>query len=111
DFSGVVFEFSLIYDKPVIYTDPDIDLSPYDAWWLKKPLWTASALPRLGVRLTEENMQDLKSLIDDCLTDPRFAQGRAEVRSETWEYKGEGAVRASDYLVNKLEKLKKEEQQ
>ncbi|MBR3302434.1 MAG: CDP-glycerol glycerophosphotransferase family protein, partial [Firmicutes bacterium] len=111
DFSGVVFEFSLIYDKPVIYTDPDIDLSPYDAWWLKKPLWTASALPRLGVRLSEENMQDLKSLIDDCLTDPRFAQGRAEVRSETWEYKGEGAVRAADYLVNKLEKLKKEEQQ
>ena len=111
DFSGVVFEFSLIYDKPVIYTDPDIDLSPYDAWWLKKPLWTASALSRLGVRLTEENVQDLKALIDDCLTDPRFAAGRAEVRSETWEYKGEGAVRAADYLVNKLEELKKEERQ
>ncbi len=111
DFSGVVFEFSLIYDKPVIYTDPDIDLSPYDAWWLKKPLWTASALPRLGVQLTEDNMQDLKALIDECISDPRFAEGRAEVRSETWEYKGEGAVRAADYLVNKLEKLKKEEQQ
>lgn len=28
DFSGVVFDFSLIYDKPVIYTDPNFDLSP-----------------------------------------------------------------------------------
>ena len=111
DFSGVVFEFSLIYDKPVIYTDPDIDLSPYDAWWLKKPLWTASALPRLGVRLTEDNMQDLRSLIDSCLADPRFAEGRAEVRSETWEHKGEGAVLAADYLMDKLKELKKEEQQ
>ena len=111
DFSGVVFDFSLVYDKPVIYTDPDIDLSPYDAWWLGKPLWTASALPRLGMRLTEENMQDLKSLIDECLADPRFAEGRAEVRSETWEHKGEGASRAADYLMNKLEELKKEEQQ
>ena len=111
DFSGVVFDFSLIYDKPVIYTDPDIDLSPYDAWWLKKPLWTASALPRLGMRLTAENMQDLKSLIDECLADPRFEQGRAEVRSETWAHKGEGAVRAADCIIEKLEELKKEEQQ
>lgn len=110
DFSGVVFDFSLVYDKPVIYTDPDIDLSPYDAWWLNKPLWTASALPRLGMRLTEENMQDLKSLIDECLVDPRFSQGRAEVRSETWECKGEGASRAADYLISKLAELKKEEQ-
>lgn len=111
DFSGVVFDFSLIYDKPVIYTDPDIDLSPYDAWWLGKPLWTASALPRLGMRLTEENMQDLKTLIDECMSDPRFEQGRAEVRSETWAYKGEGASRAADYLIDKLEELRKEEQQ
>lgn len=35
DFSGVVFEFALIYDKPVIYTNPDFDLDPYDAWWLE----------------------------------------------------------------------------
>ena len=31
DFSGVIFDFTLVYDKPVIYTDPDIDLAPYDA--------------------------------------------------------------------------------
>ena len=55
-------------------------------------------------------MQDLKSLIDECLVDPRFSQGRAEVRSETWECKGEGASRAADYLISKLAELKKEEQ-
>lgn len=31
DFSGVVFEFALVYDKPVIYTNPDFNLDPYDA--------------------------------------------------------------------------------
>lgn len=55
DFSGVIFDFVLIYDKPVIYTDPNFDLSPYDAWWLDNPLWTTSALPRLGRQLTEKN--------------------------------------------------------
>ena len=105
DFSGVIFEFCLIYDKPVIYTDPKFDVSMYDAWWLDTPLWTLSALPRLGAELTEENMQDLKSLVDTCLEDPRYAEGRRQVKEETWCYAGEGAVRAADYLVSKYEEL------
>ena len=48
DFSGVIFDFTLVYDKPVIYTNPQFDLSLYDAWWLKEPIWTTTALPRLG---------------------------------------------------------------
>jgi len=105
DFSGVIFEFCLIYDKPVIYTDPKIDLSPYDAWWLDTPLWTTTALPRLGAQLTEENMENLKDLIDTCLDDPRYKAGRDQVKAETWEHPGEGAARAADYLINKYEEL------
>lgn len=105
DFSGVIFDFALVYDKPVIYTDPNFDLSPYDAWWLDKPLWTESALLRIGTRLTEDNMKDLKSLIDECISDPRFAKGRAEVKRETWENAGLGAKSAADYLIDKHERL------
>ena len=105
DFSGVVFDFTLIFDKPVIYTDPRFDVSLYDAWWLKKPLWTASALPRLGCQLTQENMGDLKTLIDTCITDSRYAEGRSQVKAETWAYAQEGAERVVDYLVAKHEAL------
>lgn len=105
DFSGVIFDFALVYDKPVIYTDPKFDLGPYDAWWLDTPLWTTSALPRIGCELTDENMPHLKDLIDTCLADPRYAEGRKAVKAETWAHCGEGAVRAVDYLVNKCEEL------
>ena len=105
DFSGVIFEFCQIYDKPVIYTDPKFDLSMYDAWWLERPLWTTTALPRLGTQLTPENMTDLKSLIDECLEDPRFEEGRRQVKEETWAYPGEGAKRAADYLIAKYDEL------
>lgn len=105
DFSGVIFDFTLIFDKPVIYTDPKFDVGPYDAWWLKEPLWTASALPRLGCQLSPENMADLKSLIDRCLTDSRYAEGRRQVCTETWEHPGEGAVRTVDYLLQKYTEL------
>ena len=105
DFSGVAFDFALVYNKPIIYTDPKIDISVYDAWWLDKPLWTASALPRLGRELTDENMENLKELIDNCLEDSQYTQGREEVKAETWAYTGEGAARVADYLINKYDEL------
>ena len=64
DFSGVIFDFALVYDKPVIYTDPQFDLSPYDAWWLETPLWRTTALPRLGRELTDDNMENPDMLRD-----------------------------------------------
>ncbi len=105
DFSGVIFDFTLIYDKPVIYTDPKFDVSLYDAWWLDTPLWTTTALPRLGCQLTEENMGNIRELIDSCLEDPKYAEGRRQVKEETWEHCGEGAERAVDWLLNKYEEL------
>ncbi len=105
DFSGVVFDFSLIYDKPVIYTDPNFNLAPYDAWFLSHPLWTLSALPRIGQELNVDNMDNIKELIDSCLEDSRYAQGRKEVRDETWAYYSEGAVRAADYIMDKYAQL------
>ncbi len=105
DFSGVIFDFTLIYDKPVIYTKPQFDLSVYDAWWLHKDLWTATALKRLGVELNEDNMSDLKNLIDSCLLDASYSEGRVKVKNETWEYEGEGAVRVVDYLLKKYDEL------
>ena len=106
DYSGVIFEFALIYDKPVICSDPDFDLAPYDAWWLKdKTLWTATALPRLGHMINADNMENLKTLIDESIDDPRFAEGRRQVREETWENIGKGAELAANYLCAKADEL------
>lgn len=105
DFSGVIFDFALINDKPIIYTNPNFDVSLYDAWWLDTPLWTLSALPRLGCELTDKNMENLKEVIDTCLADPQYAQGRRSVTEETWAYQGEGARRSAEYLMNKYKEL------
>ena len=105
DFSGVVFDFTLVYDKPVIYTEAEFDKGPFDAWWLDTPYWTETALPRLGEILTEENIPRIGEVIEKCLADPKYAKGREEARQETWEYMGEGTDRAVDYLLSKYDEL------
>ena len=109
DFSGVLFEFSLVYDKPVIYTNADFDQSPYDSWWLNEPLWTFTVLSDIGTELTEENFGNLKADIDDCLNNPRFKENRQIARDQTWANYGHGAESVADYLISKYNELCKKE--
>lgn len=105
DFSGVIFDFALVYDKPVIYADTSFDDSVYDAWWLDSKLWTFEILPYLGMQLNAENMGKLKEMITQCLTEEKYAEGRKKAIADTWAYQGEGAKRVVDFIVKKQAEL------
>lgn len=100
DFSGVIFDFCLVFDKPVIYADTSFDKSPYDCAWIEDELWTFSVLPKIGKQLNENNIENIKDIIDDCIKNPVYQQGRDEARSETWANIGEGTRHTVDYLID-----------
>ncbi len=108
DFSGVLFDFSLVFDKPVIYTDTQFDKAPYDAAWIDEELWTFKILPKLGMKLTEQNVEELGQVIDDVLASSIFQEGREQARRETWNYPGQAVSRTVDYLIRKVEQMEKE---
>ena len=110
DFSGVIFEFALVYDKPVIYANTEVDQSPYDSWWLDETPWTFKALPQLGAELSEDTMEQLPSIINDCLNNPKYSENRNTLREETWANPGHGAESVADYLINKYNELTKKEE-
>ena len=110
DFSGIIFDFTLIFDKPVIYADTSFDNGVYDCYWLDEPLWTFETLPKLGLQLKREDLPRVKELIDLCLDNPEYQAAREKARRETWAYIGEGTGRTVDYLMKKLaEKTDSEE--
>ena len=37
DYSGVIFDFAFVFDKPVICADTEMNVDPLDAWWLGEP--------------------------------------------------------------------------
>lgn len=105
DFSGVIFDFALVYDKPVIYADTKFDKSIYDAWWLDQPLWTFEILPNLGMQMNTSNMHCLKEMIEQCISEEKYAEGRKKAIAETWAYQGEGAKRVAEYIIAKHKEL------
>ena len=108
DFSGIIFDYTLVFDKPIIYADTSFNKAPYDAAWVDEPLWRFTALSDLGLKLKEEDFPNLKEIIQKMLTDDSFSKGREKIRNEAWQFKGEGAKRTVDYLTAKYKELKNE---
>lgn len=106
DFSGVIYDFSLIFNKPLIYADTEFDTLPYDADWLDEKIWSLRVLPKIGIKLEEKDFSNMKEIIDKALSSKELEQGRNEVKSECWNFEGESAKRTVDFLTNKLNEQK-----
>ena len=102
DFSGVVFDFAFVFEKPVIYADTSFDPRPYDASWLEDPIWNYEVMKDIGIKLTEENADRIGELIETCLNSPELKAGIRKAREESWAHIGESASLTVDYLQGKL---------
>lgn len=105
DFSGVLFDFSLVFDKPLLYADTTFDPAPYDAWWLNEPLWTFETLPKIGVKLQREHFPRLQHLLDGALNSAELKAARDEARQQTWAHPLEATQRVCDYLIRRQQAL------
>ena len=105
DFSGVIFDYALVFQRPVIYADTSFDKSPYDAWWIDDELWTFKTLPKIGKQLTADDLDGLKYVIDSVLNDQSYRDAIAAARKETWAFPGQAAERTADYLIETRSKL------
>lgn len=103
DFSGVIFDFALVFGKPIIYADTSFDKGPYDAWWLDEEMWKFKVLPELGKQLKESDLDNIKPLIDECLTSETIKENIEKVKDECWKCRGESAKNTVDYMVSQRE--------
>ncbi len=105
DFSSVIWDYMLVFDKPVIYADVDFDDSQYDLHWTGEERWDMLALEKTGMKSTEDKFDDLKEMIDKSLSSAEMAAEREMIKNEAWDKRGESAERIADYMMGKYEQL------
>lgn len=99
DFSGIIFDYSLVFDKPLIYADTSFDTLPYDADWLDEKIWSLRAVKKIGVQLKESDFDSMKNVIDNVINSKDLQKARDTIRSECWEQVGQSAINTVDYLI------------
>ena len=106
DYSGVMFDYALLFNRPVLYTKPqNVDIAVYDAAWIDEDMWTLRVLPKIGLELNESQFADMKDVILKTLESPVSQAGIDEVRSECWAEICKSAANVVDYLINKEKSL------
>ena len=105
DFSGVVLDYALVFDRPVICAETSFDNGIYDSWWLGEREWIFETLDKIGVKLTPDNMDNIKELVEKALTDTKLKEGRDKARAESWANMGKSVGSIVDYMIEKRKEL------
>ncbi|MBB5225277.1 CDP-glycerol--glycerophosphate glycerophosphotransferase [Treponema ruminis] len=111
DFSGIIFDYTFLCDKPVMYVNAGMDLRPYDAYDLgDKELWQYSVLRTFGTELKEEQFENIKEVIQTMRDSKELEKARHEAKATAWMHEGEAGKRIADYMIQTLENLSKKEE-
>lgn len=105
DFSGIIFDYTFLCDKPVMYVNAGMDLRPYDAYDLDgKELWQYSVLRKFGTELKEEQFANIKEVIQSVSDSKELEEARHAAKAEAWMHEGEAGKNIVDFMISKVEK-------
>ena len=101
DFSGIIYDYTFLCDKPVMYVNADLDLRPYDAYDIDggKNLWQFKTLKEIGVELKEADFGNIKKVIETASDSQDLAQKRKAAKACAWQFQGEAGTQIVDYMV------------
>lgn len=109
DFSGIIFDYTFLCDKPVMYVASDMDLKPYDAYDLNKQLWQYSVLEKMGIKLNENDFPNIKDVIQSASDSPELAKQRKIAKETAWMFEGNAGKNIADYMIKTVENSNKSE--
>lgn len=104
DFSGIIFDYTFLCDKPVMYVNAGMDLRPYDAYDLDgKELWQYSVLKKFGTELKEEQFANIKEVIQSVSDSKQLEEARHAAKAQAWMHEGEAGKNIADFMISKVE--------
>ena len=107
DFSGIIFDYTFLCDKPVMYSVGQIDLRAYDAYDINqgKDLWQFKMLEKMGIALEESDFGSIRQVIESVKDNPQLAAARKEAKESAWMYQGNAGKQIVDFMVQKAATL------
>lgn len=81
DFSGIVFDYAFILERPVVTVAMEMDTRGTEAGDLPHPAWELTQLPALGATIRPDRIRDLPQVIASLPPRDVFAPRMAELRS------------------------------
>jgi len=102
DFSGIIYDYMFLCDKPVLYVKHDFDSRPYDADDIDHELWQFKVLKEAGIELKEDDFSNIIDIIKNASDNEMLKNARNEAKKTAWQYQGEAGKNIYNFLTGEL---------
>jgi len=99
DFSGIIFDYMFLRDRPVLYVSQDFDLRPYDAGDIDHELWQFKTVKEAGIELREDDFPRITEIIKNAGDSESLKNARRKAREAAWQYPGEAGKRVFEFMT------------
>ena len=111
DFSSIIYDYTFLCDKPVMYVNAALDLRMYDASEVYNPdgsvkkAWQFETIEKIGIELKEEQFAKIKQVIQEASDSPALAAARKAAKEQAWMHIGSAAKNIADFMIKKQGEL------
>ena len=105
DFSGVIFDYTFLFDRPFMYVRADFDAMPYDSYDIEEEPWKLRVLDEIGIELKPESFPGIKQVLLDACQSKLLTENRRKAKDIAWQYRGKSGERVVDFLLEKQKRL------
>lgn len=108
DFSGVIFDFVCLFEKPVLTPTFNFNIVGYDLEDIYDTPWVKEALSKIGKSIDPSDFDKLPCIIESLLQDKtgydKLKESIKETKALLWEYQGIGGIKSAQEIL----RIKKE---
>jgi len=104
DFSGIIYDYVFLFNKPVIANIQDLDFKRLDAQDLPQEPYFIQCIKKISLQIDSGALDNLKEIISSLTCDAKIQYIREEIKNSMWKYQGESSRRISDFMIQTVEK-------
>ncbi|MFO7735950.1 MAG: CDP-glycerol glycerophosphotransferase family protein [bacterium] len=105
DFSGIIFDFILLFEKPVLAFKGSYDKRGHDSMDISGDPWVLQAVEKIGVSIEEKDIENLDELIGEKLGNKEvFAKHLEFIHESMDKYPGESGERGTEAILKLIAK-------
>jgi hypothetical protein len=106
DFSGIIYDFVFLFDRPALVSVQNLDFRRLDAHNVSFEPYYFQAFKKIGVELEASRTDSIKDTIDGMIHSAQLREIRDEIKKTMWQYQGEAGKRIVDFMTETVNREK-----
>jgi len=105
DFSGIVFDWVFLFNKPFLYFNKNLNEEIYDYYDLDDYSYRRKMIEDLGIELNIDDLENIIEVINKIKMDSNFVLKVEKYKNEVWQKQGCSALNVVNFLIQKQQEL------